>query len=124
MLKEKYAKVLELGEELGVADGFVEEANGRLRIGGSARYQMDKDLLWDAIKAHDGWEQEIEADIKVLETDVYGFYTVQSGDTLSKIAKHVYGNPMDYPKIFEANRDQLDNPDRIKVGQRLRLPNS
>jgi hypothetical protein len=123
MLREKYAKVLELGEELGVQDGYVNEEGGKLKIGGMATYQYDKDLLWDAIKEHDGWEQEIEADIKVRDTDFYGIYTVQSGDTLSKIAKGYFGKASRYMEIFNVNRDQLDNPDLIKVGQNLKLPN-
>ena len=50
------------------------------------------------------------------------FYTVQSGDTLSAIAKEHYGDAMKYPVIFEANRPMLDNPDRIYPGQVLRIP--
>lgn len=50
------------------------------------------------------------------------FYTVKSGDTLSKIAKEVYGNANDYNKIFEANRPLLSHPDKIYVGQVLRIP--
>lgn len=49
-------------------------------------------------------------------------YTVAKGDTLSKIAKGHYGKASRWPLIFEANRDQLDNPDRIKPGQVLRIP--
>ncbi|NOU22477.1 MAG: LysM peptidoglycan-binding domain-containing protein [Methyloglobulus sp.] len=49
-------------------------------------------------------------------------YTVVSGDTLSKIAKQYYGNANDWPKIFDANRDKLSNPDRINIGQVLRIP--
>jgi uncharacterized protein YidB (DUF937 family) len=49
-------------------------------------------------------------------------YTVVSGDTLSKIAKQYYGNANDWPKIFDANRDKLSNPDRISIGQVLRIP--
>ena len=49
-------------------------------------------------------------------------YTVVSGDTLSKIAKHYYGDANEWPKIFDANRDKLSNPDRINVGQVLRIP--
>ena len=49
-------------------------------------------------------------------------YTVVSGDTLSKIAKQYYGDANDWPKIFDANRDKLSNPDRINVGQVLRIP--
>lgn len=49
-------------------------------------------------------------------------YTVVSGDNLSKIAKHVYGNANEWHRIFDANRDQLDNPDRIVPGQTLKIP--
>jgi len=48
-------------------------------------------------------------------------YTVVSGDTLSHIARHFYGKA-DWKPIFDANRDQLDNPDRIHPGQVLRIP--
>lgn len=50
------------------------------------------------------------------------FYTVKSGDTLSKIAKEMYGNANEYNKIFEANRPLLSHPDKIYVGQVLRIP--
>jgi nucleoid-associated protein YgaU len=49
-------------------------------------------------------------------------YEVVSGDTLGAIAKKYYGKASAYMKIFEANRDILDNPDLIKVGQKLRIP--
>lgn len=49
-------------------------------------------------------------------------YTVQKGDTLSHIAKAHYGKASQWPRIFEANRDQLDDPDRIHPGQVLRIP--
>ncbi len=49
-------------------------------------------------------------------------YTVQKGDTLSHIAQTYYGKASGWKKIFEANRDQLDDPDRIKPGQVLRVP--
>jgi nucleoid-associated protein YgaU len=49
-------------------------------------------------------------------------HQVKMGDTLSGIAKTYYGKASLYMKIFEANRDQLDNPDLIKVGQKLRIP--
>jgi nucleoid-associated protein YgaU len=49
-------------------------------------------------------------------------HEVVRGDTLSGIAKKYYGKASLYPKIFEANRDQLENPDMIKVGQKLRIP--
>lgn len=49
-------------------------------------------------------------------------YTVQKGDTLSHIAKAHYGKASQWSRIFEANRDQLDDPDRIKPGQVLKIP--
>jgi nucleoid-associated protein YgaU len=54
--------------------------------------------------------------------DATQYYEVKKGDTLSKIAKEIYGDASLYPKIFEANRDQLKNPDLIRVGQKLRIP--
>lgn len=50
------------------------------------------------------------------------FYTVQSGDSLSKISKSQYGDPMRYNEIFEANKPMLDHPDKIYPGQVLRIP--
>lgn len=49
-------------------------------------------------------------------------YTVAKGDTLSKIAKHFYGNANKWRGIFEANQDQIKNPDLIKIGQVLKIP--
>jgi hypothetical protein len=50
------------------------------------------------------------------------FYPVAKGDTLSGIAKRLYGDPMKYPKIFEANQPMLTDPDKIYPGQVLRVP--
>ena len=50
------------------------------------------------------------------------YYTVVKGDTLSKIAKELYGNANAYPKIFEANKPMLSHPDKIYPGQTLRIP--
>lgn len=49
-------------------------------------------------------------------------YTVAAGDNLSKIARHCYGNANEWKKIFDANRDQLSDPDRIRPGQILKIP--
>lgn len=50
------------------------------------------------------------------------YHVVATGDTLSKIAEQYYGDMMLYPKIFEANRDILKDPNKISVGQKLRIP--
>jgi len=121
-LKEKYAAALKLGEELKVKAGDVREEGGKLIIKGLAEYGIDRDHIWDLIKKQAGWESEIVADIKVEKSDIYGYWTVKSGDSLSKIAKDVYDNGGMYMKIFEANKDQLKDPNMIKPGQKLVLP--
>ncbi len=50
------------------------------------------------------------------------YYEIKSGDTLSKIAKREYGDAMQYMKIFEANREVIEDPDKIYVGQKIRIP--
>ncbi|MGH1484884.1 MAG: peptidoglycan-binding protein LysM [Cellvibrionaceae bacterium] len=50
------------------------------------------------------------------------YYTIVSGDTLSKIAKEFLGNAMDYPKIFEANKEVIKDPNLIYPGQKIRIP--
>jgi uncharacterized protein YidB (DUF937 family) len=50
------------------------------------------------------------------------WYTVVPGDSLSKIAQRFYGDASQWPRIFDANRDQLQNPDRIRQGQKLKIP--
>ena len=123
MLKEKYQSVLELAAKLGVRlEGVAEEA-GKLKVKGMAPYQLDKELVWDKIKTLPGWENEIAADIRVEKSDIFGVYTVQAGDTLSKIAKQLLGSPNKYMEIFNINKDVLKNPDMIKIGQQIKLPN-
>ncbi|MFK7755516.1 MAG: LysM peptidoglycan-binding domain-containing protein [Flavobacteriales bacterium] len=122
-LQAKYNDVLKLGEELGVKDGYVEEAEGKLKIGGTAATQYDKDQMWDKIKAAGGENaSDIVADIKVAQTEYYAKHTVQSGESLSKIAKHYYKDPMKYNAIFEANKDILKSADLIHPGQELTIP--
>lgn len=67
-----------------------------------------------------------EEEVKELsgsdQFDATQYHEVIKGDTLSKIAEHYYGDASLYPNIFEANRDILDNPNLIKIGQKLRIP--
>jgi len=123
-LMDKYAAVVKLGQDLNVKGADVKEQGGRLIIKGMAEYGIDRDHLWDLIKKQSGWENEIVADIKVEKTDVYGYWTVKSGDSLSKIAKDVYDDAGKYMRIYEANKATIgDNPNLIKPGQKLVLPN-
>jgi nucleoid-associated protein YgaU len=54
--------------------------------------------------------------------DATQWHEVVKGDTLSKIAENYYGDASLYPQIFEANKDVLSDPDKIRVGQKLRIP--
>ena len=66
---------------------------------------------------------EVEDNLNVVEPKPEAtMYTVVSGDSLSKIAKAQYGDPMKYPMIFEANQPMLKDPDKIYPGQVLRIP--
>ncbi|MEM9144117.1 MAG: LysM peptidoglycan-binding domain-containing protein [Bacteroidota bacterium] len=123
-VKAKYQPVLNLGEELGIKDGNVTEEGGVLKIKGEAGTQYEKNLLWDKIKEVGGESpSDIMANISVSDTSVFHRHTVKSGESLSKIAKHYYGDPMKYTQIFEANTDQLKNPDLIHPDQVLVIPN-
>lgn len=121
-LHDKYNDVLGLAQKLNVKGGNVVEEGGKLKLSGTTEYQLDANLLWDKIKEHPGWENEIQADLKAEKTDIHGIYTVAAGDTLSKIAKKFMGDANKYMAIFNANKDQLSDPDKIKAGQSLKIP--
>ena len=121
-LMEKYADVFQLANQVGLKDPDVKEQDGKLTIAGKTEYQLDANRLWDAIKTHQNWEQEVVADIRAARTDLFGVHTVASGDTLSKLAKTYLGDAKRYMEIFNANTGTLTNPDVIKVGQRLNIP--
>lgn len=123
-VKEKYQSVLNLGENLNVQNGKVEEAGGVLRVWGTVETPYEKDQLWDAIKEAGGANPtDIVADIQVTNSGIYAKHTVVKGESLSKIAKHYYKDMMKYKAIFDANRNILDNPDVIHPGQELIIPN-
>ncbi len=122
-LQSKYQSVLNLGEQLGAQNGSVVEENGVLKVTGTVNTQYEKNVLWDEIKKVGGDSpSDIIADIKVTNNDFFHKHTVAKGESLSKIAKHYYDDMMQYNKIFEANRNILDNADQIEVGQELVIP--
>ena len=121
-LRQKYADLTKVANDLGILDFLIAEQGGKLQLTGTAAYQLAKDELWNAIKRHTGWQDEVEADIKVVNTDLHGQYTVKGGDSLSRIAKYIYGDASAFTKIFEANRDILKTPDVIHPGQVLKIP--
>ena len=124
-LRDKYAYAISTAK--GKFDGSAQEENGKLHFVGSVKTEEEKNEIWNAIKTIPDWKNEIIADIKVTGGGAAAAssgktYTVKAGDTLSKIAKDHLGNANAYMKIYEANRDQLSNPDLIKPGQVLTLP--
>ena len=123
MLEKKYAELLEYGKTLGMKDVSVQEEAGALKIKGTVPYKYDKQRFWDKIKTYANYEAELKANILIENTDVFGVYTVQPGDTLSKISKWHFGDPMKYMEIFNANTDTLKDPNKVAVGQKLKLPN-
>ena len=123
-VKAKYQAVLDLGEELQIKNGDVSEDGGVLKIKGEATTQYEKNVIWDKIKEIGGSSpSDIKANITVSDDSVYHRHTVKSGESLSKIAKHYYGDPMKYKEIFSANTNILDNPDLIHPDQVLVIPN-
>ena len=63
-----------------------------------------------------------EAETAPADSAYTQWYEVKKGDTLWKIAKEAYGDGSLYPEIFKANQDTLSDPDKIQVGQKLRIP--
>jgi LysM repeat protein len=123
-LMDQYANVFQLANQIGLKNPDVTEQGGKLHIKGTTEYESGKNLLWDAIKTHPNWQNEVAADIHTERKDIYGKHTVVSGDTLSKLAKRYLGDANAYMKIFEANKDILKDPNMIKVGQQLTIPNA
>ena len=96
-LRGKYTYGIETAEKLW-SGGSVEEKDGKLYLRGTVHTQNEVNQIWNALK------------------------TVHPGDTLSAIAQRELGDAKKYMKIFEANRDQLQDPDKIKPGQVLKIP--
>ena len=119
--KYKYAMETAKGFHL---DGTTEERDGKLFIKGTVATQDQANKIWDAIKTIPDWKTEVVADIQATGGSADETYTVKEGDTLSKIAKHLLGDANAYHAIFDANRDQLSDPDKIKPGQVLQIPHA
>ena len=134
-LRDKYAHAIQTAK--GKFDGSAQERDGKLYWNGTVKTEAEANEIWIAIKTIPDWRNEIVADIKVVGGAASAgagggtagaagtagrTYTVKSGDTLSGIAKDQLGNASAYMKIFEANRDQLTDPDKIKPGQVLHIP--
>jgi len=122
-LREKYNNAIQTAKGFRM-EGAAEERDGKLYFHGLVKNQDEVNKIWDAIKTVPDWRNDIVGDIKIDPNAKAQAttYTVKAGDTLSKIAKTHLGDANAYMKIFEANKDQLTDPDKIKPGQVLKIP--
>ena len=120
MLQDKYASLIDMAGSMGL-DGFnVAEGDGVLHIEGVAGSAEQKQQLWDEYARIDPDFRSGDLVLNVTSPESSATtYTVQSGDTLSKIGAN-YG--ISWNAIFEANRDKLEDPDKIFPGQELNIP--
>ncbi len=137
-LKNKYRSVLDVISQKGVRLTHVHVQDNKLFIQGAAPSEQIKNDVWNQIKSVDSSYSDLTCDLTVdpslpqpaaqaaaasAGSGAGGrTYKVQPGDTLSKIAKEFYGDANKYQRIFEANRDKLENPDKIRAGQELTIP--
>src|SRR5687767_3017058 len=129
-LKRKYQPALRVIEQQQVRLQNLHVENAKLFIKGVAPSQDAKNKVWDQIKLIDPTFSDLTADITVEQANPQAAkpqpanqsYTVKAGDTLSKISKQFYGDANEYMRIFYANRDKLNDPDKIQVGQKLVIP--
>jgi nucleoid-associated protein YgaU len=128
-LRDKYAYAIQTAKSLKM-QGSADERDSKLYFHGTVGTQDEVNKIWDAIKTIPDWRNDIVADIKATGAPAAQAssstqdrtYTVKSGDTLSKIAKDMLGDANAYMDIFNANRDQLKDPDKIQPGQVLKVP--
>ena len=123
-LREKYNDAIQTAKSLH-KEGSADEREGKLYFKGQVKNQEEVNKIWDAIKTVPDWRNDIVGEVTIdpaAAKAAASTYTVKSGDTLSKIAKEKLGDANAYMKIFEANKDQLADPDKIKPGQVLKIP--
>jgi LysM repeat protein len=132
-LKQKYQSVFNMIQQQQIRLTHVNMQDNKLFVQGDAPSEDTKNRVWEQIKlVNPNWQSELTADIRVTtqqqpssgvrSSTAERTYTVKPGDTLSKIAKEMYGRPNEYQKIFDANRDQLRDPNQISPGQQLKIP--
>jgi nucleoid-associated protein YgaU len=133
-LRDKYSQAVATAKKLGM-EGSAEEREGKLHFNGTVNSEDEKNQIWNALKTVPDWQKDVTADIRVkpgAQTKTIPqptpakatmkTYTVKSGDTLSEIAQRELGSSSKYMDIYNANRDQLNDPDKIKPGQVLKIP--
>jgi nucleoid-associated protein YgaU len=124
-MKQKYASVLNFINQQGVRLAHVHIQDNKLYIEGACGTEAIKNKVWDQVKLVDPSFSDLTLNLSVdpALAPKQQTYTVAAGDSLSKIAKQFYGNANEYMRIFDANKDKLTDPNAIKVGQQLVIPN-
>jgi nucleoid-associated protein YgaU len=117
-LKQKYQPVLDVLAREDATVQAVDLQGDKLHLKAQVVSEASKNSVWDAIKAVDPTFSDLAHEITVAQGDQT--YTVKAGDNLSKISKLFYGDANQYRKIAQANN--LADPDKIRVGQNLRIP--
>lgn len=112
--------VADLGIE--VKDFFVDLQGETVIVFGEVNSQADKEKIILTLGNVEGVEQVDDRMTVMVSEPEADFYEVKKGDSLSKIAKKYYGDPLKYPLIFEANKPMLKDPNLIYPGQVLRVP--
>jgi nucleoid-associated protein YgaU len=124
-LKLKYGSMLNAINQSGVRLAHVHIQDDKLYVEGACGSEAIKNKMWDQAKLVDPSTSDLTLNLTIDPSlaPKQQTYTVAAGDSLSKIAKQFYGNANDYMKIFDANKDKLTDPNAIKVGQQLVIPN-
>ncbi len=117
-LKQKYQPVLDVIQKDGAQIQGLGMDGNQLSLKVMANSEAGKNRIWDAIKSVDPSYSDLKHDIQFREGQQT--YKVQPGDNLSKISKQFYGDANKYMTIAKANN--LQDPDKIKVGQELVIP--
>src|SRR5215203_4971438 len=122
-LRGKYDYAIQTAKKLGFQGAATQEGD-KLHFKGTVGSEDEKNQIWSALKTIPDWRNDVIADITVVTAaqpvgtsgGAAGArtYTVKSGDTLSKIAREHLGDGNAYMRIFDANKDQLSDPDKIK----------
>ncbi len=122
-LQDKYQELISQANSAGVTNLQVREQDGVLYIDGGATAAV-KDQLWSTYEKLDPEMRSADVVMNITVSDGGGggeqVYEVKSGDSLSKIAKHYPG--VTWKEIFEANKDQIKDPNLIYPGQKLKIP--
>jgi len=116
-LKNKYQPVADFMSRTGFQIEHFHVENNKVVLTATAPTDYLKDRAWDEIKKVDTNYSDLQHNITVGSGMMY---VVKSGDNLSNISKSFYGNPNEYNKIAQANG--ISNPDKIQVGQQLKIP--